>query len=503
MASTESRRFVRVSTYFFLWAMLIFPGWTFGEDVRESDNTRECLDCHASLHPGIVAGWQNSRHYRFSPAEGIKKAVLERRISTDAIPAELLDNTVGCYECHSLKSEKHKDTFEHNGYRIHLVVTPEDCSTCHIREAEEYGENLMSHAYGNLVYNSVYKELMRSTNHNSPTHNSLSQSASDLKTAEDSCLHCHGTSVKVTGSTTRKTDFGEMKIPTLSGWPNQGVGRINPDGSKGSCSACHVRHSFSIETARKPHTCSQCHKGPDVPAYKVYNVSKHGNIYSSSGNSWNFSHVPWVVGKDFNAPTCAVCHISLLTSEDGEVIAKRSHRMSDRVPWRIFGLIYAHAHPKSPDTTIIKNRAGLPLPTELTGEPAEKYLISEKEQAERRKNMKNVCLSCHGRGWVDGHFVRFENTIKTSNDMTFACTKILLSAWEKGAAKGPEQKDSIFNEVIERKWVEQWLFYANSTRFASAMGGADYGVFADGRWRLSGNLQEMREWLDFHLGKEQ
>jgi hypothetical protein len=46
-------------------------------------------------------------------------------------------------------------------------------------------------------------------------------------------------------------------------------------------------------------------------------------------------------------------------------------------------------------------------------------------------------------------------------------------------------------------WVEQWLFYANSTRFASAMGGADYGVFAEGRWYMSKNIQQMADWLRF------
>ena len=43
--------------------------------------------------------------------------------------------------------------------------------------------------------------------------------------------------------------------------------------------------------------------------------------------------------------------------------------------------------------------------------------------------------------------------------MTLTATKILLSAWEKGQQKGLAQKDSIFNEAIEKKWVEQWLFF--------------------------------------------
>jgi len=225
-------------------------------------------------------------------------------------------------------------------------------------------------------------------------------------------------------------------------------------------------------------------------------VSKHGNMYGSLRDEWNFKAVPWTVGKDFSAPTCAACHVSLLVSPDGEVISERTHQMNDRLSWRIFGLIYAHPHPKSPDTTIIKNRAGLPLPTELTGEPSSEYLIDAAEQEARRANMKGVCLSCHGANWVDGQFARLENTIHTTNDMTLTATKILLAAWDQGAARGLAQKDSIFNEALEKKWVEQWLFFANSTRFASAMMGADYGSFDNGRWYLSKNIQEMMDLLE-------
>ena len=96
--------------------------------------------------------------------------------------------------------------------------------------------------------------------------------------------------------------------------------------------------------------------------------------------------------------------------------------------------------------------------------------------------MQKVCLSCHSQTWVEGHFERFENTIKKTNEMTLAATNVLLSAWKKGAAS---QKDGLFNEAIEKMWVEQWLFYANSTRFSSAMAGADYRAYlrtGDGLW---------------------
>jgi hypothetical protein len=359
----------------------------------------------------------------------------------------------------------------------------------------------MSYAEKNLSENVVYQDLVHTTiGHKDFVDGKVVITKPAPLTMNDACNICHGTKVEVKGLETRETDEGEMDFPVLTGWPNQGVGRVNPDLSRGSCSACHTRHQFSIKMARKPHTCSQCHKGPDVPAYPVYKVSKHGNVYASLEKDWNFDAVPWTIGQDLTAPTCATCHMSLLVNEDGEPLAKRTHQVNDRLSWRLLGLIYAHPHPESPDTTIIKNKAGLPLPTELTGEPVSDYLISPEEQKKRRAVMTGVCRSCHGQQWVAGHFKKLEHTIDASNKSILTVTKMMLSAWEKGAAKGLAQKDSIFNEGLEKKWISEWLFYANSIRYASAMMGADYGVFANGRWSESENIQDLLDWL--HIKQE-
>ena len=480
-----------------------FSGMALGADAPVSEETESCIECHTSLHPGIVQDWLKSRHAKVSPAQGLDKPRLERRVSVEKVPEHLTNAAVGCAECHTMNADKHQDSFEHNDYQVHTVVTPDDCAVCHEAEARQYQKNLMSKARTILLENPVYVGLMNEVN---GTHR-LQDMETTLTppnddTNADACLYCHGTKVEITGLRTVDSDMGEMQIPILSGWPNQGVGRLNPDGTTGSCSACHVRHQYSIEMARKPYTCSECHKGPDVPAYAVYQVSKHGNIHSVLNKGWDFDAVPWKVGKDFTAPTCATCHVSLLVGEDDRVVAERTHQMNNRSGWRLFGVPYAHAHPKSPDTSIIRNKAGLPLATELTGEPASEYLIDAQEQEQRRQAMKTICLSCHGSNWVDGHFERLENTILTTNEMTLTSTKVLLSAWDKGAAKGLEHNDSIFNEAIERKWTEQWLFHANSARLASAMAGADYGVFANGRWYLSKNIQEMLDWLHFKSKEE-
>ena len=493
----NAKRFLLCIFAVLLWSV------AYSAQYPVSEATETCIDCHSEVTPGIVADWRASVHAHITPAQALKKDKLSREISSSNIPKKLSKVVVGCAECHTMNPSSHEDTFEHNGFKVHVVVTPKDCAVCHKIEEEQYSKNLMSHAYKNLMANPVYHGLLDSVD-GVQTFNgkSLIYAKPDEETMADSCLYCHGTKVEVKGFKVRETSMGEMKFPVLTGWPNNGVGRINPDGSIGSCASCHTRHKFSIAMARKPATCAECHKGPDVPAYKVYLVSKHGNIYYSEGCKWNFNRVPWVVGKDFKAPTCAVCHASLIVDENGNVIANRTHQMNDRSPYRIFGLIYAHPHPKSPDTTIIKNKAGLPLPTELTGEPVPKFLIDKKEMKIRRSKMEKVCLACHSTGWVKGQFARFEKSIETTNKMTLAATQILFRAWNEGVAEGLSQGDSIFNEAIEKMWVEQWLFYANSVRFASAMAGADYGAFANGRWYLSKNLQQMLDWLNFKLASK-
>ncbi|MDY0398347.1 MAG: multiheme c-type cytochrome [Desulfuromonas thiophila] len=483
-----------------LWSTLALAASAGAQSLgRISDATQECINCHSLITPGIVADWQKSRHAQVTPAEGLAKPAQQRRISVAKVAPELAGIVIGCAECHGMNSAAHpQDSFEHNGFTIHTVVSPPDCATCHPTETTDFADNLMAQAYANLMNNPVYAMMVNNTNGLAEfTGSGFHHLPADDTSNADSCLACHGTDVKVTGTVTRDTAMGEMTFPVLSNWPNAGVGRLNPDGSTGACSSCHTRHQFSIEMARKPYTCAECHKGPDVPAYKVYEVSVHGNIQKSMDKSWNYSAVPWTVGKDFTAPTCAACHASELVDENGETLAKRSHRMNDRLPWRIFGLPYAHPHPIKADTTAIVNKGGLNLPTELTGEPVSAFLISNEEMAERQRRMERVCAGCHSQQWIDGHFDRLDRSIETSNSMTLQATKILSSAWQEGLAQGLPQGANPFDEAIEMKWIEQWLFFGNSVRFATAMGGVDYGVFADGRWTQAKNLQEMADYLKF------
>jgi len=481
-----------------LGIFLLQAGAYAAAEVPISDATSECLDCHALVHPGIVKDWQNSRHAIIAPQNAMAVEGPARKISSKKVPETLRGTVIGCAECHTLRPEAHADTFEHNGYEIHVVVSPRDCATCHSQETEQYSNNLMANAYDNLAENTLYQKLQRSIiGTKKRSQGRIIAGPADEATKAEACYYCHGTKLKVVGKETRDTEAaGELEFPVIEGWPNQGVGRVNLDGSLGSCSACHTRHAFSIEMARKPYTCKECHVGPDVPAFKVYAASKHGNIYSAMHQSWDFKAVPWTIGKDFTAPTCAACHVSLLVNGDEEVVSERTHQMNDRLPWRIFGLVYAHPHPLSPDTSVIRNKDGLPLPTGLDGTFAAEFLIDAKEQDTRRKSMQAACLNCHDTSWVKGHWQRFENTIQKTNGDILIATAIMGDIWQDGFA---DAKTNPFDEAIEKRWTDTWQFHANTIRFASAMGGGgDYGVYADGRYQLTQALLEMNDWLNLH-----
>ena len=230
-----------------------------------SKETIECMKCHKKTSPSIVQHWGDSKHYRAK---------------------------VGCFECHQAKATD-KDQFMHEGQRISIIVSPKDCARCHKQEVKEFAES--HHAQGGKILGSLDNILAEVVEGNRglvtpafPHGNSAA--------AVNGCWQCHGSEVKVLKG-------GKLDPAT---WPNTGIGRINPDGSKGSCSACHSRHRFSVAQARNPENCGKCHMGPDHPQLEIYNESKHGIAFHANKDKMNLDNPKWVVGQDYNAaPTCA------------------------------------------------------------------------------------------------------------------------------------------------------------------------------------------------------
>jgi len=389
-----------------------------------SPDTETCINCHENYTPGIFEDWLRSKHASTTPRQALSKPILEREISNTP-PDELMDIAVGCFECHSLNAEKHEDNFEHMGFNINVIVSPDDCLTCHEIEVLEYYKSVKSKAIENLDENPVYHLLVETSTQTYEYGSDLQGLGSSENTQAETCYYCHGTKIEVNGLKQLDGDLSIM-VPDLKGWPNHGVGRLNPDGSKGTCTACHPRHSFSIEIARDPKTCAQCHIEPDVPAYNVWKESKHGNIFESESKKYNMDSVPWIPGKDFKSPPCAACHASLLTNANGEII-ERTHNLDSRIYVRIFG-IYGHPQPKEGSTWEIVNDDGLPLPATLTGEPASEFLIDNVEQEKRRNQFIKICGECHSTDYAQNHFNKLDQTVNETNFMTIQATKILLDS---------------------------------------------------------------------------
>ncbi len=457
-----------------------------------SSETEECLDCHRRVTPGIVADWQKSRHAVTTPNQTKNLPENERRMSSlKTVPEALRNSAVGCYECHSLNPTKHRDNFEHMGYQINVVVTPDDCKSCHETEAKQYADSKKAHALANLRDNPIFQALVEESIAIPASHRGqLPDSSGRISAQHEACYSCHGTEVKVVGKLSLEDEeAGEFEVPKLSNWPNQGVGRKNPDGSLGSCTACHARHAFSISVARKPETCSQCHAGPDAPAYKVFIESKHGNLVKSDSASIDWQGMPWKVGTDFQAPSCSVCHSSALVTPDGNVIAKRTHDFGARLWTRIFGLPTSHPQPVHGNTATLRNKDGQPLPTSYDGTLASEGLLKKDEIKKRQQQMQAICKSCHSTGWVQGHFEKFENTVDEADKMVLAATALMQQAWKE---KRCDAKN-MFDEELERLWVKQWLYYANALRLGSAMSGFDYSSFQLGWFDLTGNMAVMQK----------
>ena len=474
--------------------LLVLTGAAGFCDSPISAETKGCLFCHQKLTPGIVGDWEASRHSRTTPAQALEKPDTARRISIDASSDKIeTEYVVGCMECHGINPDAHPDSFSHMGSIIHTVVSPADCSKCHSEEAAQYSGSKKAHAIDNLTMNPLYSLLVdEALSSRSFEAGHLSASPPSPETEGATCFACHGTEIGVGPVIEVPTILGTAEVPRLTNWPNQGVGRRNPDGSLGSCTACHPRHSFSLKVARSPETCGQCHLEPDVPAYNVFKESKHGNIYDTLKGDFDMDAVPWVPGRDFTAPTCAACHISLLVDNDGAVISERSHDFGSRLWVRVFGLIASHPQPVDGRTYIIRNEDGQPLPTTFAGEPATSFLIDKDEQENRVSAMTGVCTACHTRNWIQGYLEQFASNIESADRMVLTSTELMDHAWAKGLA----DPSNPFDENLEHKWVSQWLIYANSIRYAAAMSGPDYATFKNGWWQLNGNLRSMYETVE-------
>lgn len=368
-----------------------FPAEIVPEKRPEAVAAATCMGCHREKNPGIHADWAESTHARVG---------------------------VTCITCHQTLGRSplvHKAHLKHDPTPIRVVVSPKTCAACHPEEAAQYARS--KHANTREIMWAVDPWL------NFGMNNALERTTG--------CYACHGTQVQLVD--------GE---PLPGTWPNVGVGRLNPDGSLGSCSSCHTRHRFSVEEARRPEACDQCHLGPDHPQIEIYNESKHGTLYHAEGASWTWipEHGPWQAGRDFRAPTCAACHMSAA----GTVL--RTHDVTERLSWEI----------QAPLTVRPSDFKPFPAKTDW--------------QTEREK-MRSVCLQCHAKGWVDKHFDALDRVVDHYNRTYFLPAR---QAMDRLYEAGILSRERLFDEAPEWEFYELWHHEGRRARMGTAMMAPDY-----------------------------
>jgi len=370
-----------------------------------------CIKCHSELSPGIFAEWKKSAH----KAKG-----------------------VDCYDCHKAK-ESDKAALKHNNAFINVIVTPKTCANCHEQEVAQQQRSHHAKA-GNIL---------------ASLDNLLGEVIGGPAAVNAGCLQCHGGIVKVDAD----------GRPTPQTWPNTGIGRINPDGSVGSCSACHVRHNFSSAQARTPETCGKCHLGPDHPQMEIYNESKHGINYRAKAGEMRLNARKWVVGVDYTAaPTCASCHMGATKEQ------KVTHDVGERISWTLRPAVSTKLNMiRLSNGEEFDQAEGQPLPK--VGDAVKGAKVTEVLTWEQRRDkMKDVCAACHSSTTVDGHYKQFDDLVDLYNDKYAKPIAAVMKELEDKGYLTHEPMDA----KIKWTWYAIWHHEGRRARHGASMSGPDY-----------------------------
>ncbi len=413
------------------------------------NDSKDCLTCHEKKNPGIVGQWRSSKHSEME---------------------------VGCIDCHQAKKSD-IDAFEHYGNTISIIVSPKDCSQCH---EKEYNEQKGSHhAKAGQILGSL--------------DNLLGEVIGGEPAVNAGCKQCHGSVVKI----------GQNGRPTGDTWPNTGMGRINPDGSAGSCSACHARHEFSVRQARQPEACGKCHLGPDHPQIEVWNESKHGILYHANKEKLKLGSKLWRAGKEyFTGPTCSSCHMSAAGSQGV------THDVGERISWTLRPPVSSKLnmiiYDNDDKEDITGDNPTLPKVGEIhKGKKGkEKKVKGVLRWKDRRAKMNDICEQCHQENFVKGAYKQFDDVIVLYNEKFAKPAKAIIGELKKA---GKITKAN-FDDKIEWTWWEIWHHEGRRARHGAAMQGPDYtwwhGMYEVGKHFYNKFIPELKAVAGEKMAKE-
>jgi len=358
----------------------------------------KCAQCHIHETPGVVYQFETSEH------------------------AEL---GFDCYDCH--RSLEGQAEVAHNGFIIAEHLTAANCQQCHTREYNQFVRSRHAGpAYAAVVGSEGFSEeqIALGEKYHPGTIERPPNALAELEGAgaiEKGCQACHA------------------------------IGEPNADGTFGSCTNCHSRHSASVELARLPETCGQCHMGPDHSQIEIYNESKHGVLFAMQREHMNLDVDPRVLStEDMSVPTCSTCHLSGLEG------AKVTHDTTERLSYFLFAAV------------------------------SDQRPNFDRAQAE----MKEICLNCHATTHVDTFYEEAEVVVASTNEKISEAGDLMAELYAEGLLTAEP-----FDEPLEFLWFDLWHYYGRTAKHGAFMGGADF-VQWHGNYELLLNWIEMQQMAD-------
>ncbi len=419
-------------------------------------NAVECVDCHQEANPGIISHWEGSTH---------------------------AEKGVGCVGCHTAAADE-PDSYLHYGEVLATVVTPLDCARCHPAEAQEFAQSHHAKA-GNILASldnflaETVEGARLSFDPHSPTPGKVVDSVNGLASAFSGCQQCHGSKVALQSTDGAMINVDELQ-PDDNGkplnldavarilrdeegrpqyapqtWPNTGIGRLNLDGSIGSCTACHSRHDFSPRRARQPENCGKCHLGPDHPQKEVYEESKHGVAYRDLKDQMNLDTDDWVLGEDYAAaPTCASCHMSGNVRNGGLV----THDPGRRISWT-----------NRPPVSVVMDTDAEGAIVKETDPEARRALVTDSAD-DKRNRMKQACSTCHTPDYINAFYTQYDDLVILYNEKFGKPGLQIMQALLSEGLRSPTE----FDEEIEWTWFFLWHHEGRRARHGASMMAPDY-----------------------------
>lgn len=357
--------------------------------------TGKCAQCHRDETPAMVHEYELSRH----AADGIN-----------------------CLDCH--RPAEGQAEMEHRGFVISASMSAANCRGCHEDE---------------------YQQYLRSR-HAAPAWAAV-RGARDFSEEQIAFAEKHHPgAVERPANALTMLEGSAAVVSGCSACHN--IGQPNPDGTIGACTACHSRHAASVELARLPRTCGQCHMGPDHSQIEIFEESKHGVIFNAQRALMNLKAPPkQLTTADMWVPTCTTCHMSGL---DGMNV---THDPAERLSYWLFADI---------------------------SEQRPHY-------AQAQAKMKDLCMKCHTKPSIDQFYDEAEAVVVATNEKVQAAKEVI----DELRAEGLLTPD-LFDEPIEFLYFDLWHYYGRTAKHGAFMGGADF-VQWHGNYELLLKMVELEE----------